>query len=94
MNFNFLKEISVFIEKTGSIQDIIDEAKKEFKLSEEGSGILRFDHLAKIFKNLFYQKGYNGSEIYSRKTQAIFKIQSISNISFQNALFDYILVWI
>jgi hypothetical protein len=40
--------LSVFIEKSATIQDIIDEAKKEFKFSENGTGILRFGIKFKI----------------------------------------------
>jgi hypothetical protein len=40
--FHFsLQEMSVFIEKSATIGDIIEQAKKEFKFSEDGSGVLR-----------------------------------------------------
>uniref|UniRef100_A0A1I8BMR8 Ubiquitin carboxyl-terminal hydrolase n=1 Tax=Meloidogyne hapla TaxID=6305 RepID=A0A1I8BMR8_MELHA len=39
-----LSELSVFVDKTATVQDIIDEAKKEFKFSEDGTGFLRLVH--------------------------------------------------
>uniref|UniRef100_A0A915LYV6 Ubiquitin carboxyl-terminal hydrolase 7 n=1 Tax=Meloidogyne javanica TaxID=6303 RepID=A0A915LYV6_MELJA len=42
MNDKFdLSELSVFVNKSATVQDILDEAKKDFKFSEDGTGILR-----------------------------------------------------
>jgi hypothetical protein len=58
--------MSVFIEKTGSMQDIIEEARKEFKFSEEGTGILRlvFSTNLKLGVGGYLSKSIKGSEIY------------------------------
>jgi len=32
------------VNKSATVQDILDEAKKDFKFSEDGTGILRFFH--------------------------------------------------
>ena len=37
--------MSVFVEKTATVQDIIDEVKKDFKFSDDGTGVLRFEIL-------------------------------------------------
>ncbi|CAK5096106.1 unnamed protein product [Meloidogyne enterolobii] len=39
-----LSELSVFVNKSATVQDILDEAKKDFKFSEDGTGILRLVH--------------------------------------------------
>ena len=51
-------EMSVFIEKSATIGDIIEQAKKEFKFSEDGSGVLRLVHM-------------NSNENYSRAYQVL-----------------------
>jgi ubiquitin carboxyl-terminal hydrolase 7 len=82
MNERFqLSELSIFVEKSATVQDILDEAKKDFKFSEDGTGVLRLVHMSssencsRAYQILKADSPYK--EIVNRNNAFAFRVEEV-----------------